>query len=65
MFIFNKIVNFSENLSYLITEILTFNEWSLKFTISRSVLSYLRSMELTDVSIEAIVALSKQKQNGV
>jgi len=65
MFIFNKIVNFSENLSYLITEILTFNKWSLKFTISRSVLSYLRSMELTDVSIEAIVALSKQKQNGV
>jgi len=29
-------------------------------------LSYLRSMKLTDVSIDAIVALAKQKkQNGV
>ena len=62
MFIFNKIVNFSENLSYLITEILTFNEWSLKFTISRSVLSYLRSMELTDVSNDADVAFAKQQE---
>jgi len=26
-------------------------------------LSYLQSMELTDVSIDAIVALAKQKQN--
>jgi len=32
------------------------------FTISRSVLSYLRSMELTDVSNNAILALAKQKQ---
>jgi len=50
-----------------VIEISTFNKWSLKFTVSRSVLSYLWSMELTDVSI-AIVALAKQKknkQNGV
>jgi len=33
-----------------------------KFTVSRSVISYLQSMELTDVSIDAIVALAKQKQ---
>jgi len=45
-----------------VIEILTFNKWSLKFTVSRSVLSYLRSMELTDVSIDANVALGKQKQ---
>jgi len=45
-----------------IIEILTFNKWSLKFTVSRSVLSYLRSMELTEVSIDAIVTLAKQKQ---
>jgi len=32
------------------------------FTVSRSVLSYLRSMELTDVSSDAIVALAKEKQ---
>jgi len=31
-------------------------------TVFRSVLSYLPSMELTDVSIDAIVALAKQKQ---
>ena len=43
-------------------EILTYNKWSKKFTVSRSVLSYLRSMELTDVGIAAIVALVKQKQ---
>ena len=47
-------------------EILTLNKWSQKFTVSRSVISYLQSMELTDVSIDAIVALAKQKQtNGV
>jgi len=45
-----------------IIEILTFNKWSLKFTVSRSVLSYLRSMDLTDVSVDANVALAKQKQ---
>jgi len=45
-----------------VIEILTFNTWSQKFTISRSVLFYLRSMELTSVSIDAIVALAKQKQ---
>jgi len=45
-----------------ITEILKFNKWSQKFTVSRSVLSYLRSMELIDISIDAIVALAKQKQ---
>jgi len=33
-------------------------------TISRSVLSYLRSMELTEVNIDAIVALAKQKQTN-
>ena len=32
------------------------------FTVSRSVLSYLRSMELTDVSIDAIPA-GKTKKN--
>jgi len=45
-----------------VIEILRFNKWSLKLTVSRSVLSYLRSMELTDVSIDAIVALAKRKQ---
>jgi len=45
-----------------VIEILTFNKWSWKFTISRSVLPYLRSMELIDVSVDAIVALAKQKQ---
>jgi len=45
-----------------VIEILTFNKWSLKLTVSRSVLSYLRSMELTDVGIDANVALAKQKQ---
>ena len=43
-----------------VIEILTFNKWSQKFTVSRSVISYLQSMELTDVSIDAIVALAKQ-----
>jgi len=37
-----------------IIEILTFDKWSLKFTVSKSVLSYLRSMDLTDVSIGAL-----------
>jgi len=32
----------------------------LKVYFSRNVLSYLRSMELTDFSIDAIVALAKQ-----
>jgi len=45
-----------------VIEILTFNKWFQKFTVSRSVISYLQSMELTDVSIDAIVALAKQKQ---
>jgi len=45
-----------------IIEMLTFNKRSLKFTVSKSVLSYIWSMELTDVSINAIVALAKQKQ---
>ena len=44
-----------------IIEILTFNKWS-KCTVSRSVLSYLRSMELIDVSSDATVVLAKQKQ---
>ena len=48
-----------------VIEILTFNEWSQKFTVSRSEISYLESMELTEVSIDAIVALAEQKQNGV
>ena len=42
-----------------VIEILTFNKWSQKFTVSRSVISYLQSMELTDVSIYAIVTLAK------
>jgi len=43
-----------------VTEIV--NKWSLKFTVSRNVLSYLQSMELTDISIDEIVELAKQKQ---
>jgi len=31
----------------------------------KRMLSYLRSMELTDISIDAIIALAKKKQNGV
>ena len=46
----------------IVIEILTSNKWSQKFTISRSVITYLQSMELTDVSIDANVALAKQKQ---
>jgi len=45
-----------------ISEILTSNKWSQKFTVSRSAISYLQSMVLTDVSIDANVALAKQKQ---
>jgi len=45
-----------------VIEILTFSKWPQKFTVSRSVISYLQSMELTDVIIDAIVALAKQKQ---
>ena len=33
-----------------------------KFTVSRSMLSYLRYMQLTDVSIDSIVALAKQNK---
>jgi len=50
------------NICPTVIEILTFNKWSQKFSTFRSVLSYLQSMELTDVSIDAIVALAKQKQ---
>jgi len=45
-----------------VIEILTFNKWSQKFTVSRNVISYLQSIQLTDVSIDAIVPLAKQKQ---
>jgi len=45
-----------------VIEILTVNKWSQKFTVSRTVISYLQSMELTDVIIDAIVALAKEKQ---
>jgi len=48
---------------HTVIEILSFNKWSQKFTIPRSMISYLQSMELTDVSIDTIVALAKQKQN--
>jgi len=47
---------------HTVIEVLTFNKWSQKYTVSRSVISYLQFMELTDVSIDAIVALAKQKQ---
>ena len=47
---------------HTVIEIWTLNKWSQKFTVSRSVISYLQSMELTDVSIDAILALAKQKQ---
>jgi len=40
--------------------ILTFNKWSQNFAVSRSVISYLQSMELTNDSIDAIVALAKK-----
>jgi len=46
---------------HTVIEILTFNKWSQTFTVPRSVISYLQSMELTDVSIDTI-ALAKQKQ---
>jgi len=45
-----------------VIEILTFNKWYKKFTISRRVIYYLQSIEVTDVSIDAIAALAKQKQ---
>jgi len=61
MSIFNKLPNLAK-ICPTVIEILTFNKWSQKFTISRSVISYLQSTELTDVSIDAIVALAKQKQ---
>ena len=48
-----------------VIEILTFNKRSLKLTVSRSVLSYLRSTELTDVSIDANVALAKKRNKMV
>ena len=48
-----------------VIEIWRLNKWSQKFTVSRSVISYLQSMELTDISIDAILTLAKQKQNGV
>jgi len=47
---------------HTVIEIWTLNKWSQKFTVYRSVISYLQSMELTDVSIDAILALAKQKQ---
>jgi len=45
-----------------VIEILIFNKWSLKFNVSRSVLPYLRSMELTDVSVDANCHIGKTKQ---
>jgi len=42
-----------------VIEILIFNKRSLKFTVSRSVLSYLWSMELTDVSIDGKTKTNK------
>jgi len=45
-----------------VIEILSFNKWSLKFTASRSVLPYLQSMELTDVSIDLSRWQNKNKQ---
>jgi len=47
---------------HTVIEILTFNKWSQKFIVSRSVISYSQSMELTDVSIDTIVALAKQRE---
>jgi len=48
-----------------VIEILTFNQCSLKFTVSRSVLSYLRSMELTDVSIASRIGKTKTNKQMV
>jgi len=43
---------------------LTFSKWSSKvYRFQKR--AFLRSMELTDVSIDAVVALAKQKQNDV
>jgi len=47
-----------------VIEILTFSKWSSKvYRFQKR--AFLRSMELTDVSIDAVVALAKQKQNDV
>jgi len=62
VYLFSIKVPILVTICHTVIEILTFNRWSLKFTVSRSVLFYLRSMELTDVKIDAIVALAKQKQ---
>jgi len=62
MSIFNKIANFRENLSHRHWNIDILINGLKSLTVSRSVISHLRSMELTDVSIDAIVAEAKQKQ---
>ena len=49
-----------------VIEILTFNKWSQKFTVSRSVISYLESMELTtSASTQLSHWQNKNKQHGV
>jgi len=46
-----------------VIEILTFNKWSQKFTVSRSVISYLQSMELTDCQHRRNCRIGKIKTN--
>ena len=46
-----------------VIEILTVNKWSEKFTVSRIMLSYLRSIELIDVSILRNCRIGKTKTN--
>ena len=62
MFIFNNIANFRENLSHCHSNIDILINGLKSLTVSRSLLSHLRSMELSGVSIDAIVAVAKQKQ---
>jgi len=67
--ILNQIANFSEKNEFYIIKILTFNKWSSLFrslTFSEACfLTYVSYGADFDVSIDAIVALANQKQNGV
>ena len=50
---------------HTIIDILTLNKMVLKVYCCQKRAFLLTFMELTDISIDAIVALAKQKQNGV
>jgi len=47
---------------HTVVKILTFNKRLRSLPFPEACLSYLRSMEITDVSIDAVVVLAKQKQ---